>query len=61
MAELRLHPGKFRDAYFPADFAALKEHLADLRPQANPDLVFTYSLDDRHHDHRLVGELTWPA
>lgn len=60
-AELRIHLGTFRDAYFPADFAGLKDHMAELRRQTNPDLIFTHSLDDRHQDHRLVSELTWQA
>jgi len=58
-AELRLHLGAFRDAYFPAEFAAIKDHLAGLRTEAQPDLLFTHGLDDRHQDHRLVAEITW--
>jgi LmbE family N-acetylglucosaminyl deacetylase len=60
-AELRVHLAEFRDAYFPAEFGPLKEHLAGLRRQIDPDLVFTHNLDDRHQDHRLVAELTWQA
>ena len=59
--ELSIHLSSFRDAYFPAEFAALKEHLAQLRRLVDPDLIFTHALDDRHQDHRLVGELTWQA
>lgn len=60
-AELRVHLAEFRDAYFPAEFGALKEHLAGLRRHIDPDVVFTHNLDDRHQDHRLVAELTWQA
>jgi LmbE family N-acetylglucosaminyl deacetylase len=59
--DLHLHLGDFRDAYFPGHYVAIKDRLADLRRQTDPDLVFTHSLDDRHQDHRLVGELTWQA
>ena len=61
VADLRVHFGEFRDAYFPADFGALKDHIADLRRKTSPDLIFTHSMDDRHQDHRLVAELTWQA
>lgn len=61
VAELRLHLSEFRDAYFPADFASIKDCIASLRAQTNPDIVFTHSLDDRHQDHRLVADLTWQA
>jgi LmbE family N-acetylglucosaminyl deacetylase len=59
MTELRIHLGDFRDAYFPADFDRIKGHIDELRRQVDPDIVFTHNLDDRHQDHRLVGELTW--
>jgi LmbE family N-acetylglucosaminyl deacetylase len=59
--QLELIVGEFRDAHFPAHFSALKEFLAEVRKKADPDLVFTHSIDDRHQDHRLVGELTWQA
>lgn len=58
-AELKLDIGAFRDSHFPADFAQLKARLSTIRRDCNPDVVFTHSLDDRHQDHRLVGELTW--
>ena len=61
VAELRVHLGAFRDAHFPAEFGALKDYFAKLRQETNPDLVFTHCIEDRHQDHRLVGELTWQA
>jgi len=61
VADLRVHLGTFRDAHFPAEFSALKDYIADLGRQTTPDLIFTHRIEDRHQDHRLVGELTWQA
>ena len=61
VAELRIHLGPFRDAHFPAQFSALKDYMTDLRRETNPDLIFTHCIDDRHQDHRLVGDLTWQS
>jgi LmbE family N-acetylglucosaminyl deacetylase len=60
-ADLQLHLADFRDAYFPGDYVAIKEHVAELRRRIDPDVVFTHCIDDRHQDHRSVGELTWQA
>jgi len=49
---------KFRDGFFPQDFAAIKQEFERLKPVA-PDLVFTHYRDDRHQDHRVVSDLTW--
>jgi LmbE family N-acetylglucosaminyl deacetylase len=49
----------FRDGFFPFEGAAIKEYFETLKADVAPDLVFTHRLDDRHQDHRLVGELTW--
>jgi LmbE family N-acetylglucosaminyl deacetylase len=49
----------FRDGYFPAQYAALKETFAALAASTSPDVVLTHSLEDRHQDHRLVAELAW--
>jgi LmbE family N-acetylglucosaminyl deacetylase len=50
---------RFRDGFFPFEGAAIKEYFETLKVDVAPDLVFTHRLDDRHQDHRLVGELTW--
>ena len=64
----RLHPGipeagieihDFRDGFFPAHWAEVKERIEQLRKRVNPDIVFTHHEDDRHQDHRVVCELTW--
>ncbi len=67
-AASRIHPGghcevtvlKFRNSYFPADYASIKDAMEALRPgRPEPDLVLTHRLDDRHQDHRVLAELTW--
>lgn len=54
---LRLHA--FRDGYFPAQFAEIKDAFENLAREFRPDLVFTHARDDRHQDHRVVSDLTW--
>ena len=50
---------QFRDGFFPAQYAAIKEVFESLKKLPDPDLVFTHRLADRHQDHRVVAELTW--
>ena len=52
---------EFRDSYFPAQYAAIKDTFAALKRRPEPDLIFTHQCEDRHQDHRLIGELTWNA
>jgi LmbE family N-acetylglucosaminyl deacetylase len=54
---VRLH--EFRDGYFPAEFAGIKDAFENLAREFQPDIVFTHSRDDRHQDHRVVSDLTW--
>jgi LmbE family N-acetylglucosaminyl deacetylase len=51
--------GDFADACLPAEFLRAKAFVAGLRDRMTPDVVLTHGLEDRHQDHRLVGELTW--
>lgn len=51
----------FRESYFPAQYAAIKDALQALAKQVSPDLVLTHTRDDAHQDHRIVSELTWNA
>ena len=51
----------FRDAFFPASYAEIKEYFVRLRQDFSPDVVFTHRREDLHQDHRLVAELTWNA
>jgi LmbE family N-acetylglucosaminyl deacetylase len=49
----------FRDGFFPAQFAELKDAFESLKGEPNPDVIFTHHRDDLHQDHRLVSDLTW--
>jgi LmbE family N-acetylglucosaminyl deacetylase len=54
---VRVHA--FRDGFFPAEFAKIKEAFESLAREFRPDIVFTHARDDRHQDHRVVSDLTW--
>ncbi len=54
---VRVHD--FRDGYFPAQFAEIKDAFENLAREFRPDIVFTHARDDRHQDHRVVSDLTW--
>lgn len=49
----------FRDGFFPAEFAEVKEAFERIGREFQPDLVLTHTRDDRHQDHRVVSDLTW--
>lgn len=49
----------FRDGFFPAHFAAIKQEFEALKRLPDPDLVFSHQRGDLHQDHRVVAELTW--
>jgi LmbE family N-acetylglucosaminyl deacetylase len=53
--------GDFRDRYFPAQWAEIKDFIHGIAAKVDPDLIFTQRRDDAHQDHRLLGELTWNA
>ena len=36
----------FRDAYFPAQWGAIKDRFAQLAAEVDPDLIFTHRLED---------------
>jgi LmbE family N-acetylglucosaminyl deacetylase len=50
---------RFRDGFFPGQYAAIKERFEALKRSVSPDLVLTHYRGDLHQDHRLVAELTW--
>lgn len=50
---------KFRDGFFPAHFAEIKEVFESLKRLPDPDLVFSHHRADLHQDHRVIAELTW--
>lgn len=49
----------FRDGYFPAQYAVIKDFFEELKRRSSPDLILTHAACDLHQDHRLVAELTW--
>lgn len=56
---LDIRIGDFPDGRFPACFGQLKDHFEQLKAVAQPDVIFTHGLEDRHQDHRLCAEMTW--
>lgn len=56
---LRLVFGGFDDGRLPNQTEAVKDFFEHLKMQTSPDLILTHRLEDRHQDHRLIGELTW--
>jgi LmbE family N-acetylglucosaminyl deacetylase len=57
-AERQIDVLGFRDGFFPAQFAEIKEQFETLKP-FRPELVFTHYRDDRHQDHRVLSDLAW--
>jgi LmbE family N-acetylglucosaminyl deacetylase len=53
--------GDFRDRYFPAQWAQIKDFIHGIAARCNPDLIFTHHRADAHQDHRTLGEITWNA
>jgi LmbE family N-acetylglucosaminyl deacetylase len=56
-AEVVVH--QFRDGFFPAQYAAIKQVFESLKQLPDPDLIFSHHRADLHQDHRVVAELTW--
>lgn len=50
---------RFRDGFFPAQYASIKETFESHKNLPVPDLIFTHGRSDLHQDHRVVAELTW--
>lgn len=51
--------GDFRDGFLPAQYVEAKEFFETLKSSADPDVILTHHLQDRHQDHRFAAELTW--
>ena len=51
----------FRESYFPAQWADIKDRFREIAKDFAPDLVFTHTREDRHQDHRVLSDLTWNA
>jgi LmbE family N-acetylglucosaminyl deacetylase len=58
-SNVRVLVHQFRDGFFPAHYAAIKEVFESLKQLPDPDLVFSHHRSDLHQDHRVVAELTW--
>ena len=56
-SHMTLH--RFRDGFFPAQFAAIKSTFEKMKRRPAPDLIFCPSRHDAHQDHRTVAELVW--
>jgi len=59
VVNLKLVIRDFRDGHLPAYFSEVKDLFEELKVSNYPDIIFTHRLEDRHQDHRLIGELTW--
>jgi len=50
---------RFRESHFPWEGSRIKDRLAGLAREIDPELVLTHWRGDNHQDHRTVAELTW--
>lgn len=50
---------QFRDGFFPAEIAAIKDEFEALQRAWQPTLIVTHCRDDLHQDHRTIAELTY--
>ncbi len=50
---------RFRGSYLPFEGSAIKDYFEVVARRLSPDAIFTHHIDDRHQDHRLLGELAW--
>jgi LmbE family N-acetylglucosaminyl deacetylase len=57
-ARSAIHVGQFRDGYFPAERALVKDWVESFK-RLRPDIILTHARDDAHQDHRLICELAW--
>ena len=57
--EKRILIKKFRNGYFPDEWARIKDEFEALKGEVSPDLIFTHHQRDLHQDHRTIAELTW--
>ncbi|MFC7333140.1 PIG-L deacetylase family protein [Rhodocista pekingensis] len=55
----RIDVHAFRDGFFPAQFAEIKQCFEALKRCGQPDLVLTHHREDRHQDHRTLADLAW--
>jgi LmbE family N-acetylglucosaminyl deacetylase len=58
-AERHIAVAQFRESFFPYAGDRIKEYFETIKANGEPDVVFTHYRDDRHQDHRVIGDLTW--
>lgn len=58
-ARAEVHFAAFRDGYFLAERAGVKDWMESLKALPNPDVVLTHTRGDAHQDHRFLSELAW--
>lgn len=58
-AKYQLVVHRYRDGFFPAEWASVKNSFEALKGLGSPDVVLTHQGNDRHQDHRIISELTW--
>jgi LmbE family N-acetylglucosaminyl deacetylase len=49
----------FRESFFPAAWADIKNSFEEIKRAVNPDVVLSHHRNDFHQDHRVVAELAW--
>jgi LmbE family N-acetylglucosaminyl deacetylase len=49
----------FRESFFFAELAEIKEFFEEVKERFQPDLIFTHYRNDLHQDHRVISDLTW--
>jgi LmbE family N-acetylglucosaminyl deacetylase len=49
----------FRNSFFPAQRAEIKEQFETLKSTLAPDVILTHTRRDLHQDHRIINEFTW--
>ena len=50
---------EFRDGFFPYQGAEVKDWIAALKDDVEPDVILTHGRGDAHQDHREICQLTW--
>ncbi len=55
----RIRLFRFRESFFPSQWARLKHSFESLRADHEFDIVFTHHRDDRHQDHWVLSDLAW--
>ncbi len=58
-SELEVTVLAFRESYFPYQGTEIKDALAQIAREVNPDVVFSHRRDDVHQDHQTLAGLTW--